>query len=68
MNNDHLSMRQLLFDPFCGLIVQHGDGLLSGMQIHAYNFISVLFRKSVVRAPTFYSARCQADLVMVQQR
>jgi len=53
-------------DQFSGLIIQHGYVLLSCVQIDAYKFHLGLLRseQSVVRAPTFYSARCEADFVM----
>ena len=42
------------------------DGLLSCVQIDAYNFHLGLLRSEqcLVRAPTFYSARREADFVM----
>jgi hypothetical protein len=43
-----------------------GYGLLPCVQIHAYNSHLGLLRseQSVVRAPTVYSAPCEADFVM----
>src|SRR5271165_5524194 len=59
-------MLQFLLDQFARLIIQHGNTLLSCVQIHAYNFHLGLLRseQSVVRAPPSYSARCEADFVM----
>jgi hypothetical protein len=47
-------------------IIQHGNRLLSRVQINAYNFHLGLLRSEQcqVRAPTVYSARCEAGFVM----
>jgi hypothetical protein len=57
---------QFLLEQLTSLIIQHGNSLLSSVQVHAYNFHLGLLRSEqcLVRAPTFYSARCKADFVM----
>jgi hypothetical protein len=57
---------EFLLHQLAGVIIQHGNGLLSRVQIDAYNFHLGLLRSEQcqVRAPTFYSARCEADFVM----